>query len=159
MSLPALSPWSWAMLIVLMTLASWQDLVHRRIPNRLLLWAACSGALIALVPGGTGLTSALGGGIAAGAAFSPLYLMRQLGGGDLKLMTTAGLLVGMTHVVALCLSVAMAGGLLALVWVWRSRHFRTLQAAPFNRMPYAVAIALGTATHSLLELPWPMAQG
>ncbi len=156
MGLPPLPLWTWAALIVLMGTAVWQDLVHRRIPNRLLLCSAGAGLLLAAWPQGIGLGSALAAALLAGAACAPIYLLGHMGGGDLKLMVTAGLLVGMPRVAALCLSVAMAGGLLALWWLWRRRHrernTRTPQT-PFERLPYALAVALGTATHGLLAGP------
>lgn len=81
----------------------------------------------------------------------PMYLLGWMGGGDLKLMTTAGLLVGMPRVTALCLSVAMAGGLLALWWQWRTRQQPQPRPAPYDRMPYALAIAMGTVAHGWLN--------
>ncbi len=156
MSLPTLSLWTWTTLTVLLGMAVWQDLAHRRIPNRLLLWAAGAGLLLAVLPQGVGLGSALAAAVLAGAAFAPLYLLGQMCGGDLKLMSTAGLLVGMPRITALCLSVAMAGGLLALWWLWRARRRSRAAPAPsspFERMPYALAVALGTAVHGLLARP------
>ena len=117
MSLPALSVWNWTTLSCLLLLAVWQDLAHRRIPNHLLLCTGSAGLVLAAMPQGIGMVSALTAALAAGTAFMPLYLMRQMGGGDLKLMAIAGLLVGMPRIAALCLSVAMAGGLLALYWL------------------------------------------
>jgi len=153
MGLPPLSLWTWAALTVLMGTAVWQDLVHRRIPNRLLLCSALAGLLLAAWPQGVGLGSALTAALLAGAACVPIYLIGLMGGGDLKLMVTAGLLVGMPRITALCLSVAMAGGLLALWWLWRRRHHArspNTPQTPFERMPYALAVALGTFTHGLL---------
>lgn len=148
-------PWlvaaSWLTLTLVLAWAVWQDLLHRRIPNRLLLGAAGLALVLAAWPSGQGLASALGGGLIGGAVFAPLYLLRQMGGGDLKLMATAGLLVGMPRIAALCLSVAMAGGLLALYWFWRARQGpQHARGDAFQRMPYAVAIALGSAGHGLL---------
>ena len=156
MSLPSLTLWTWTTLSVLMGMAVWQDLAHRRIPNRLLLWSAGTGLLLALLPQGVGLGSALAAALLAGAAFAPLYLIGQMGGGDIKLMATAGLLVGMPRITALCVSVAMAGGLLALWWMWRARRHASATPAPpspVERMPYALAVALGTAVHGLLARP------
>ena len=135
--------------------AAWQDLQHRRIPNRLLLPAAGLGLALAGLPDGVGVASALAGSLVGGVVFSPLYLLRQMGGGDLKLMATAGLLVGMPGVVALCLSVAMAGGLLALYWLWHTRRQPLACSPSAKRMPYAVAVAIGSAGHGLLTLPFP----
>ena len=150
MSLPALSVWNWTILSSLLLLAVWQDLAHRRIPNLLVLCTACAALALAGTPQGIGVVSALVAALSAGAAFLPLYLLRQMGGGDLKLMATAGLLVGMPRVTALCLSVAMAGGLLALCWLWLGRRQGPSAAGVHQRMPYAVAIALGTGAHGQL---------
>ena len=155
MIFPPLPVWTWATLLVLLALAAWLDLIQRRIPNLLLLTGASAGALLALLPTGMGLVPALSGAVLAGAAFTPLYLMRQLGGGDLKLMSTAGLLVGMPRVAALCLSVAMAGGLLALYWFWHTHRQQRPLSPLSKRMPYALAVAIGTAGHGLLTLPFP----
>lgn len=150
MSLPALSVWNWTILSSLLLLAVWQDLVHRRIPNLLVLCTACAALALAATPQGIGVFSAMTAALLAGAAFLPLYLLRQMGGGDLKLMATAGLLVGMPRVAALCLSVAMAGGLLALYWLWFARRQHPNALGAHQRMPYAVAIALGTGAHGQL---------
>lgn len=154
MNLPTLSVWNWTALSFLLLLAGWQDLAHRRIPNSLVLCFASAGLVLAAMPQGIGVASAVVGALAAGAACLPLYLRRQMGGGDLKLMATAGLLVGMPRVAALCLSVAMAGGLLALYWLWWTRHQRLAAGGARPRMPYAVAVALGSAAHGML-LPFP----
>lgn len=141
-----------ALLAGLMTLSVWQDVAHRRIPNRLLQVFALIALVLSLRVAGLGLSSALGAAVLAGAAFSPLYLLGQLGGGDLKLMATAGLLVGIPGVLAWCLSVALAGGLLSLYWLWYRRHLREPPGHVRHRMPYAMAIALGSAWHGLLNL-------
>ena len=155
MSLPALSVWNWTALSFLLLLAVWQDLAHRRIPNPLLLCTASAALVLAAMPQGTGLVSALAAALVAGGAFVPLYLLGQMGAGDIKLMATAGLLVGMPRAIALCLSVAMAGGLLALWWVWHTARQHPSPAPAARRMPYALAVALGSAWHGLLTLPFP----
>lgn len=146
---------SWLTLALVLTIATWHDVAYRRIPNLLLLPAVCLALLLAIWPEGIGLGSALGGGVVGGAAFAPLYLLRQMGAGDLKLMATAGLLVGMPRVAALCLSVAMAGGLLALYWFWHTHRQQRPLSPLSKRMPYALAVAIGTAGHGLLTLPFP----
>ena len=155
MSLPALSVWNWTALSSLLLLAVWQDIAHRRIPNHLLLCTASAGLVLAAMPQGIGMVSALAAACAAGAVFAPMYLLRQMGGGDLKLMATAGLLVGTPRVAALCLSVAMAGGLLALYWFWHTHRQQRPLSPLSKRMPYALAVAIGTAGHGLLTLPFP----
>lgn len=141
--------WTWITLSTLLALMAWQDIQHRRIPNRLLGVFALIGSLLAVLPGGIGLASSLGAAAMALTICTPIYLMRHIGGGDLKLITTVGLLVGAHRITAVCLSIAMAGGLLALWWLWRNHGQTVTCPAPFARMPYAVAIALGTASHGL----------
>ena len=134
----------WWMLAVLLTLAVGYDWRERRIPNRLLLVFASFALGLCLLPAGPRLASALGAALLGAGAFAPLYLLGGMGGGDIKLMATTGLLVGFDHMADLCLAVALCGGVLALWWGWRLRRsvrpFDPLQA----RMPYALAIAAGT---------------
>ncbi len=146
----SVSVWfQWLTLAVLMALALWHDWRERRIPNRLLLAAVGMAVAMCLLPGGLGLASALGGALIGTAAFAPLYLLRQMGGGDLKLMATTGLLVGVQHMGALTLAVALCGGALALVWLWRVRRRTQPLRGAHARMPYAAAVAAGTLAHGL----------
>lgn len=139
----------WLTLALLMALALWHDVRARRIPNLLLLAAAGVAVLLCLLPGGLGLASALGGSLIGTAAFAPLYLLRQMGGGDLKLMATTGLLVGAEQMGALSLTVALCGGALALFWLWRLRRRAQPLRGHGARMPYAAAVAAGTLAHGL----------
>ena len=153
MALPALPLWNWTLLACLLLLAVWQDMAYRRIPNTLLLCTAPAALVLAAMPQGVGMGSAMGAAVLTLLAFMPLYLLRQMGAGDLKLMATAGLLVGMPRVAALCLSIAMAGGLLALGWRWLAPRAPGRTPVHWQRMPYALAIAAGSAAHSLLPSP------
>jgi prepilin peptidase CpaA len=144
-----MSVWHGITLSLLLALATAHDLAQRRIPNRVLWPAALVAMVMAAAWGGIGgLASALGAGVVGAAVFAPLYLLGQMGGGDLKLLATVGLLVGLPRITAVCLAVAMAGGLLALCWLWRARTRPAGDALP--RMPYALAVALGSATHGWL---------
>ena len=148
-------PIQWLTLCGLLTLAVWHDWHHRRIPNRLLAVFALAGMGISLLPGGIGLLSALGAAMLGAGAFAPLYLVRKMGGGDIKLMATTGLLVGADRMASLCLAVALSGGVLAMVWWWHLR--RAIKAGPDTanskrmeqRLPYALAIAAGTLVQGL----------
>ena len=150
-------PMQWISLAALLTLAVWQDCRHRRIPNRLLGPFAALGVALSLGPDGPGLASALGAALLGAAAFAPVYLLGKMGGGDIKLMATTGLLVGFDPMAFLCLAVALSGGVLALVWGWRLRRasVATLAGGQPNpdtarlRMPYALAIAGGVLTLGL----------
>lgn len=138
----------WLVLAGLLLGSAQQDVAHRRIPNALLLCAGVAGLGLALQPAGTGVAAALGGALLAAGVFLPLYVFGQLGGGDLKLIATTGLLVGLPRAIALCLAVALAGGLLALGW--RMRQALPAAGAGTQRMPYALAVALGGLGHGLL---------
>nr|WP_315399695.1 A24 family peptidase [uncultured Duganella sp.] len=167
-------------LCALLALAVWNDLRTRRIPNALVFGGAVVGvALNGLYPEGAGLFIAPQGGIgvlwslaglATGLALLvPMYAMRALGAGDVKLMAMVGAFVGPQATVVSVLLTLLAGGVLALVvaaWTGRLRamlrntyhmsvyaFMRRLggeaikieaPAEASGRLPYAVAIAAGT---------------
>lgn len=110
------------------------------------------------------------------AVFMPLYLMRACGAGDVKLMAMVGAFVGPTTVLYAALYTLIAGGVLSLVYmlakgvavqtlqnvhfiltdlVFRARTGGGARLDPLTttaaRLPYAVAIAVGTCTALLLH--------
>lgn len=119
-------------------------------------------------------------GCAAGlAALMPLHLMRACGAGDVKLLAMVGAFVGTPAVLTAALYTLLAGGLLSVLFMfgrgvaaqtltnvrvlladWRlqARGGRVAPLAPLERtavrLPYAVAIATGTAA----ALVWPLVQ-
>jgi prepilin peptidase CpaA len=130
--------------------------------------------LAALHPQGIGLLSALGGLALGLAIFLPLYLLRAMGAGDVKLMAMAGAFLGYAAILEAALWVLLTGGALALLFALRrgvarrmaanlremlfsaaaSVQLRTLpdfSTGPQTaaRLPYAVAIALGVAAFLL----------
>lgn len=151
------------------------DLRARIIPNALVLAGALSGVLLAaLHPEGIGFLRALGGLALGLAIFLPLYLLRAMGAGDVKLMAVAGGFLGPAAIAEAALWVLLTGGALALVFALRrgvarrmaanlremlfsaaaSVQIRSLpdfSAGPQTaaRLPYAVAIALGVAAFLL----------
>ncbi len=118
-------------------------------------------------------------GLLAGmAALMPLYLLRATGAGDVKLMGLVGAFIGTQAVLTAALYTLIAGGLLSLVfmlrpgvavqtlanvrfllsdWAQRASSGQGARLAPLHntaaRLPYAVAIALGTGA----ALLWPIA--
>jgi prepilin peptidase CpaA len=154
--------------------AMWKDAVSRRIPNSLVLAGALVALFLSVTPHGTGVASALLGGVIGLLLFSMFYIVRVLGAGDVKLMTAMGIFVGDLDIWMLSLSVLMAGGLLAIFWAiwterwrevlsnlvvvffhvgqrWSEGSFLSVKDVPVSgeRMPYALAIGLGTAWHLL----------
>jgi prepilin peptidase CpaA len=145
------------------------DVRSARIPNRL----TYSALLIALVLradllGLAGLKSGAAGMLMGGGLFCVLFLLGAMGGGDMKLMAAVGAWVGSTEVLTVLVAAALAGGLLALGSMLFSRTVgQTLQntvrlicyrltsglrphpelnvqASGSKRVPFGVAIAMGT---------------
>ncbi|GGX97598.1 hypothetical protein GJV26_02975 [Massilia dura] len=165
------------LLLALLGLAVWHDLRARRIPNAVVFPGALLGlALHAVLPAGAGLfgtpmgslglASALGG-LALGLAFlMPMYALRLMGAGDVKLLAMVGAFVGAGNILAVTVATLLAGGVLAVAVAARqgivkrvlSNTWQTvlhaglsglaggiaLPAAASGRLPYAVAIAGGT---------------
>jgi prepilin peptidase CpaA len=112
------------------------------------------------------------------ALLMPLYLLHATGAGDVKLMAMVGAFIGVQPVLTATLYTLLAGGLLSLVfmlgrgvaaqtlanvrflltdWALRASSGQGARLAPLQttaaRLPYAVAIALGTGA----ALLWPLA--
>lgn len=165
---------SWCLLAAVLLLAVVSDIRRRRIPNQLVLYGLLMGlALQTIAPpgqgllqdGGLGLGAALMGGFAGLALFLPFYLLRVLGAGDVKLMSVVGVWLGASAVLQAGLWTMIAGGVLALMMALASGTLRqtlinsfvalSTRTAPHldapsrsarnMRLPYAVAIAVGSA--------------
>jgi prepilin peptidase CpaA len=169
--------WTIGLLLSLLLVAVVTDLRSRRIPNALVLTGICLAfvahalALRAEVPALAGTPWwAPFTGLAAGlAALMPLYLLRALGAGDLKLLAMVGAFVGAPAVLWAAVYTLLAGGLLSLAvmlgrgvaartfanlrflmtdWALQWRSGRGMAMAPLDttaaRLPYALAISAGT---------------
>ncbi len=163
-------------LMGLVLVAAATDVGWRRIPN----WLVLSGLLYALafnavhanfVHDGTGLGRALEGMALCFALTLPLYVLRAMGAGDVKLMAMVGAFLGPVDGLAAVGATFVAGGGLALaIIVVRGRARRALgnisdiaragmagvaartmpdlriaPSASAGAMPYGVAVALGTS--------------
>jgi prepilin peptidase CpaA len=165
------------LLLALLLGAVLTDLHARRIPNTLVL----TGTTLALAAHTLSLAGShppLAGaawwaplaGLAAGlAVLMPLYLLRAMGAGDVKLMAMVGAFVGAPTVLMAALYTLLAGGLLSLavmavqgvsrrtlaqvrdLFTQWALHWRTGQGSALPplqttaaRLPYAVAITVGT---------------
>lgn len=167
-------------LAVMLGTAIWHDALARRIPNALVLWGAATALGLSLSPHGLGLGSALAGGMVGFLGFWLLYLLRMVGAGDVKLAAATGLFVGHPDMLWVNLLILAAGGVLSLVWalstgqlgavlrnlqsgllMWflKRQHGAVGHTAAFpvsrTRMPYAVAIGMGTALHVFNTWPVP----
>jgi len=145
------------------------DIQTRRIPNYLTFGGAALGFAYALATAGwPGLLShGLAGWLVGVALFLPFFLLRGLGGGDVKLLAALGAWLGPSGMLTLAFYTAMAGGVMALVavlsrgyfstafknlWLlfchWRVAGPRPLPEVSLDnprapRVPYGVAIAAG----------------
>jgi prepilin peptidase CpaA len=113
-----------AVLLVLVLCAGIWDLKVRRIPNWLTAPAVLAGIAINawLTPHGIGV--ALAGVICAMAIYLPLYMIRGMGAGDVKLMAAVGAIVGPSNWVFIFLATALIAGAASLVLVAARRRIR-----------------------------------
>jgi prepilin peptidase CpaA len=119
---------------LLLLLAGASDLAIRRVPNWL---SACLAAIgVALrIPAGD-LPAGLGCGFAVFVLGALCWRRGWLGGGDVKLMAAAALLVAPYRVPGLILAVALAGGALAIAYLSLRAMLNTWRAvAPVQEKP------------------------
>ncbi len=164
------------------------DLRSRRIPNTLVVVGIALGLSFQIVArmggelflnrfGASGIGAALLGGLTGLALFLPLYALRTMGAGDVKLLAMVGVWLGPEYVAWAALWTMLAGGVLALfaalvggvmrqvlanlhtMLVMLFMHAQTggglkvtAPAQSTGRLPYAVAIACGTAIELILML-------
>jgi prepilin peptidase CpaA len=103
----------------------WTDLTTRRIPNVLTFGAALAACLYFLaIDGWSGLGWAASGWALGVAIWLPLFLLRGLGGGDIKLIAALGAWVGPGLAIWLALYAGLAGGVLAVVVALQRNYLR-----------------------------------
>lgn len=180
----------WSLLIGLLGTAVWRDIVVRRIPN----WLVLSGIVVALffnifapeqssplLSKGRELSvaNALLGTLIGFVVLLPLYMLRAMGAGDVKLMAAVGAFLGPAQIAGAALLTFIAGGVFSIVAALFSRSLprvltnlrvmglvavsgrasgmslRDVQTT--GRLPYAIAIATGTALQIWLAARggWP----
>lgn len=143
---------SWVLTFILFALlvsAVVCDVHSRRIPNALTLGGALLGVVARAIEGGSGaLLDSIEGLLIAAAVGFGFWAAHLIGGADHKLLIAAGALVGYPQIIPTMAAVALVGGLQALIWVGAAklRSPALSMRALFKsvRLPYSVAIALGT---------------
>jgi prepilin peptidase CpaA len=155
--------------LALVLIACVPDLRTRRIPNVLTFGAAVAGLVFHMVfEGWSGATTSLLGWLLGVALFFPMFALRGMGAGDVKLLGAVGAWLGPALVFWVALLTSVAGGVLglllallhgyvgsalrnlrALLGYWRVMGPRplpelTLDTARGPRLAYAVPIAIGT---------------
>ena len=181
----------WCLLIVLGGAVA-SDISTRKIPNWLVLAGLVVGvtgnlALALMEPGGgtgllaDGLFQSLLGGVVGLCLTLPLYALRAMGGGDVKLMAAVGTFLGPLQVAGAVLLTFVAGGVLslsaAIVLGVLPRVMANMKLIGFltfsgpkawsmmseiqtnGRLPYAIAVAVGTVLQIWLASrgSWPFA--
>ena len=135
------------------------DLRCRRIPNALTVPAFVAGILLnGWLQGSDGLLNRAAGGVLVLGLLVPLFLVRGMGAGDVKLMAAIGALKGPEFVFFTCAWASIFGGPIALFGLIRSRRLGLALAHLYffrflprpsqtfisaGRIPYAPAIAMG----------------
>lgn len=177
-------------MVLLLLAAVREDVRYNRIPNAFVFWGMGLGMLLnafmpeglgfaSQLPGGVGFLSAIGGLAIGLAALMPMYLLRFMGAGDVKLMAMVGAFLGHVDVLGVILATFLAGGVLSLGYAWKIGVLRrtmknirfilyssavkiaggsvpTLEGAPESagKFPYAVAIASGTLVYLAWKAVW-----
>jgi prepilin peptidase CpaA len=162
--------WLDLLLIILVVSAAMTDLAIRKIPNLFLLlaWCAALGLHLCDTAPASGIGTALGGAVIGFVLFLPLYMVRGMAAGDVKLMATVGLFLGPAETAHACILTWCVGGAMALVMIlftgrWSDAYanlrslllpmlLRTgpparqtsLKRPSVGSMPYGFAIALTT---------------
>lgn len=159
-------------LVLVLVAAAVIDYRTFRIPN----WLTVGGTFIGLafstihaVRPLDGFLGALGGAGVGLAVLLPLYLLRVMGAGDVKLMAMVGAFLGLSHIVPAILFAFMTGGIAALVFALANKSlvrlagnirsivqgmaFSVIAAQPIGgmapgasigKLPYGVSISAGT---------------
>lgn len=141
-------------LILVLTVAVFTDLYKRKISNLLILLGLVS-SLIGqiLIPQGLGFVF-WGAGILAGfICFLPLYILRGMAAGDVKLMMVVGGFIGFPLVLMAALYSYAAGGVMAMIIVLAKGRFKqvlcnikTILTPLFIRLTSGVNISDGLSS-------------
>lgn len=171
-----MEPVSLLALSALLILAMWKDMTMRKIPNSLVLWGVITAVVLSMTPKGIGLGYALAGGTSGFLIFLFLYLFKMVGAGDVKLVAATGMFIGWSDMANVCVSILIAGGVVSIFWAILNskltavlkniqsgllQNIRVMQMPQIGqdllnqvsheRVPYALAIGLGTAAYILMS--------
>jgi prepilin peptidase CpaA len=164
-----------AVFATLLLCACVSDVQSRRIPNRiaaLLAGAGIAYSAVASANHGGALIASIAGVILGLLLWLPLYAVRWLGAGDVKLFAAAGAWLGPARTLEGAFIGALAGGILAVGWMVfaygvggtaatatmvirnpRKIVNHSVDTKSRRAIPYGVALAIGAMAAALLPLP------
>jgi prepilin peptidase CpaA len=156
------------LLIVIVGLAGvLEDVSRRRISNWTSGGAVVAGLIVHFVQKGwSGVLHSLFGAVIGFSVFLVFYLLGGMGGGDVKLMAGFGALLGDGRILPASLLTAMAGGVMAVIYLmvqaaarrWKTRSGKAVPAAAASgeksgeSIPYAPAITAGAWLALVFEM-------
>jgi Flp pilus assembly protein protease CpaA len=153
-------------LAAILVAAVYSDLRFHRIPNELSVLGMVAGLGLQVVAGGlNGLGVGLLGALVGLACFTPFYLRRAMGAGDVKILAAVGAFLGPLGALYAALFSLIAGALAAGTYLlWRALRasvstivregfaaagasaYTSLQLARRDRLAFALPIAIGGLT-------------
>jgi prepilin peptidase CpaA len=128
-------------LAIALLIAAYTDIRSRLITNHLNIAIACGAPLFWLASGlgWTGVAWQLGIALATFVVLTGLFMIRAMGGGDVKLLTALALWIQPLWFLRLLVVMALVGGVLTVaLWVWHAAKGRKDKLA----VPYGVAISI-----------------
>jgi prepilin peptidase CpaA len=151
-----------ALVAILVIAAGIWDWRTRRVPN----WLTLSGVLVgigmnAFLYQTAGVWISLKGLGLAMLIYFPLFLLRGMGAGDVKLMAALGAMVGWENWLGIFMITSICGGIAAVVVIcWKGRFRKTLENVWFillslghRQAPYASNPQLDVRTDQGVRLP------
>lgn len=157
-----LAPFVAVILAGVVAIAAATDMHERRIPN----WLCASGVLIgfslnAFLYGLPGLKHAAFGLALALLIYLPLYIVRGMGAGDVKLMAALGALAGPANWLRIFFLTAILGGIVAIIVIFyrgalgrAARNVGRILVSPFRgEAPYKSTPELDVTSGAGLSLP------
>jgi len=142
--------------------AGYFDLRYRRVPNWLTgTGVLCGIALNTFLLQTQGLLFSLKGLGIAMLIYFPLYMLRGMGAGDVKLMAAVGSIVGLWDWIGILVCTAVFGGIAAIILVTTKGRFRKtfqnmwmiLVSLGHRQAPYQTSPELDVANERAIRLP------